>query len=115
MTNRHLIDAKAATARGNHLAAQNDEPEIHPVFATLLRTAFGPGAAATIRAAQMTAYVKALKSHDWSFPFSDDPQITRAGWESLAQLRVAARELDPEFVVWNEHCHPMCKNGKEYA
>lgn len=93
------IDGRAARATGNHRVAQNDEPELHPVFAGML-AAFGPDAAATIRAAQRTAYVKALRTHDYWFEFSDDPQRYAQGRESLAQLRLARREVDPDGAIW---------------
>lgn len=102
-------------ARGNDLAAQNDEPQVHPVFATLLRTAFSPNGQATIRAAQVSAYRKALASHDWAYEFSSDRSRYEAGREALAQLRLAQREFDADFAIWNEHCHPACTNGRTYS
>lgn len=97
------VDGQAVRATGNHRVAQNDEPELHPVFAGMLRAAFGADAAATIRAAQRTAYVRALQAHDWGFEFSDDHSRYTAGKEALAQLKLAQREVDPDFSVWNQY------------
>jgi hypothetical protein len=88
-------------ARGNDLAAQNDEPQIHPVFATLLRAAFSPDGQAAIRAAQLAAYKKALARQDWWYEYSDDHSRYEAGREALAQLRLAQRELDADRAIWN--------------
>lgn len=96
----------ACIARGNHLAAQNDEPEgnVHPVFASLMRAAFGPEAQQQIRHAQRMAYEKALLSHDWDFEMSDDhDHCWVPGNESLAQLKLARRELDPDGAIWNQY------------
>ena len=95
----------ACIARGNHLAAQNDEPEsnVHPVFASLLRAAFGPEAQQQIRNAQRMAYEKALLSHDWDYEFSDDHSRWEQGRDAMASLKLARRELDPEGEIWNRY------------
>jgi hypothetical protein len=106
-----VVDGQAARATGNHRVAQNDEPELHPVFAGMLRAAFGPDAAATIRAAQRAAYVKALRTHDWYFEFSDDHSVYEAGREARAQLQLAQREFDPDCAIWNQHAPADYQRG----
>jgi hypothetical protein len=105
-----VVDGQAARATGNHRVAQNDEPELHPVFAGML-AAFGPDAAATIRAAQRAAYVKALRTHDWYFEFSDDHSVYAAGREARAQLQLAQREFDPDCAIWNAHAPTDYRRG----
>jgi hypothetical protein len=34
---------------------------------------------------------------------SDDQRAWRDGRDSLAELRMVQREIDPEFVVWNRY------------
>lgn len=75
-------------------------PNIHPIFAQMLSTFGGPS---IIEQAQRDAYVQALKNHDWSFEMSEDPQRYQQGRESFAQLRLAQREFDADYAVWNEH------------
>lgn len=97
---RSLIDGRPARALGNHLAAQNDEPELHPVFAGLLQ-AFSPRGQADLRDIQRVTYERLLAAHDWWFEFSDDHQKYEAGKLSLAQLRMVRREVDRDGSIWN--------------
>lgn len=93
-------------ARGNDLAAQNDEPEgpsLHPIFASLCRAAFGPDAQQQIRKAQRMAYENALLRHDWDFEMSDDQLRYEQGRDAFASLRVARRELDADGAIWNNY------------
>lgn len=77
-------------------------------------SAFGPEGQAKLASAKRSAYIQALRSHDWSFQMSEDPQRYEQGRESLAQLRLAQRELDPDFCLWDQHCHPNCIGGRSY-
>lgn len=52
---------------------------------------------------QLQTYRDALRSHDWSFEYSDDHSVWQRGRAALGQLQSMQRELDPDFVVWNEH------------
>ena len=58
---------------------------------------------AQAQSAQVNAYIKLLQRMDWSFEMSDDQRVWRAGRDSLAELRMVQRELDPDFVVWNRY------------
>lgn len=84
---------------------------LHPVFQAALATFSQPD---VIRSAQRSAYIQALKNHDWSFEFSDDQATYAAGRESLAQLKLAQRELDADFAIWNQHAPAVCRNGGVY-
>lgn len=85
--------------------------QLHPVFRAAL-SAFVHSDALAI---QRAAYVKALQRHDWSHEFSDDGAVARRGRESLAQLRMVQRELDPEFFIWNTYAPAQCRDGAVYA
>jgi len=50
----------------------------------------------------LAAYISALKSHDWSFEWSDDHRVWRAGKDSLEALRSAQKFIDPDGMVWNQ-------------
>lgn len=56
------------------------------------------------RAAHLAAYIKALRGHDWDFEWSDDHGIWRAGRDSLEALRRDQKQIDPDFMVWNQFC-----------
>lgn len=66
------------------------------------------------QAADMAAYVQALKDHDWSHEFSDDFRVWQAGSRQLDALYAMRVRLDPDYSVWNQHCHPACTNGRRY-
>lgn len=55
------------------------------------------------RAEQFAAYIEALKSHDWSFEYSDDQRVWLKGRQELSQLRQMQHDLDPKYELWNEH------------
>lgn len=86
--------------------------QLHPVFAEIAKSFID--APRLARQAQVDAYIALLKAQDWSSDFSDDPSVYRRGRESLANLRMVQRELDPEFLVWNQHCDPACVGGRSY-
>lgn len=95
------------------MLSPNSNSHVHPFFAGLLADLVKVPQQA--RQAQHDAYVHALKAHDWSFEFSDDHAAYERGREQLAQLKLAQRELDPEFTVWNEHAPACCRDGRSYA
>jgi hypothetical protein len=84
---------------------------VHPIFAQMLET-FGPTGPAIIENAQREAYVQALKNHNWSFEMSDDPRRYEEGRESLAQLRLAQREFDADYTIWNQHAPEAHRVGE---
>lgn len=56
------------------------------------------------KAAQLAAYIQALQRHDWAFEWSDNHGIWRAGRDSLEALRRDQKQVDPDFMVWNQFC-----------
>jgi hypothetical protein len=42
-----------------------------------------------------------LAEHDWSFEHSDDQRVWRLGRLAKEQLEFLARELDPDYAIWN--------------
>lgn len=51
----------------------------------------------------MDDYVRALKSHDWTYMMSDDPSVYRRGEASLKRLEQMAKKLDPDHKVWDQY------------
>lgn len=47
-------------------------------------------------------YREKLRSHDWSFEWSEDPRVYAKGRNELAELLVLQRDLDPDLIVWGE-------------
>jgi len=60
-------------------------------------------------------YVSALIRFDWTYEFSDDPGVRVQGDSERAALLMKQRELDPDFKLWDRHCHPQCKGGRRYS
>lgn len=95
---------------------------VHPIFQQMLNTFAGAatspqpvGALATGDAAiRRAAYVSALVKHDWSAGFSDDGRKHAEERIAYAKLREEQRAIDPDFEIWNRHCHRSCINGQEY-
>ena len=54
---------------------------------------------------EMDTFVKALKSHDWYYDYSDDHSVWKQGEAERAQLRMMYRAFDAGLArnVWNEH------------
>lgn len=67
------------------------------------------------RAAYVSALARFGRSPGWSYEFSDDAGVRMHGDNLLAELRHEQQQIDPDFVIWNKHCHPACKNGARYA
>lgn len=87
-----MSNALIATHRGKQMGAQ----ALHPVFAGIL-------ADITAQPEQIkrAGYIAALRCHDWSFEFSDDGMVYRAGLASLKALRAMQAEIDPDGAIWN--------------
>ena len=83
--------------------------QLHPAMAAALATVAPP--AESLRVAH---YRLALRVHDWRHEFSDSVDVRMRGSHELAALRMQQQELDPDFRIWNEHCHPHCQNGRRY-
>jgi hypothetical protein len=82
---------------------------LHPVFESLTRAVFE--APTVIRNVQLNAYIKALRLHDWSFEFADDHQAWLRGNEQRKQLELMARDLDPDFAIWNVNAPAAYRRG----
>lgn len=54
-------------------------------------------------------YINALDAHDWLFEFSDDQTVWHRGRTSLRKIQDQAKEVDPDFVIWNDRCPPDCR------
>lgn len=52
---------------------------------------------------QLQAYRDALRSHDWSFEYSDDHSVWQRGRVALGEIQHLQQQLDPEFKTWNEY------------
>lgn len=48
-------------------------------------------------------YIQALKFHDWSYQYSEDMRVWRAGASQRAVLNDLRSRLDPDGAVWNQH------------
>lgn len=47
-------------------------------------------------------YKKALASHDWYYAYADGYTDFAKGREQRDKLHEMARNLDPDFTLWNE-------------
>jgi hypothetical protein len=84
---------------------------LHPTLAMALAPLAPPPATGD---AQRDHYVALLKRHDWSHEHADDMRSFARGRAELSELRDLQRALDPDFVLWNRHGHPWCRNGVPY-
>jgi hypothetical protein len=50
-------------------------------------------------------YKQALKSHDWTFEWSDDHNVWKRGTAQRQALRAAQLAIDPNAKIWNSLCH----------
>ena len=48
-----------------------------------------------------SAYLDALRDHDWAFEYSDDARVWRSGKQALEALAAAQTCFDPDFALWN--------------
>lgn len=62
-----------------------------------------PEIEASIQARRAT-YVSRLLKHDWSYDWSDDGSVRRAGRHDRAWLLLEAAAIDPSYELWNRHC-----------
>lgn len=53
--------------------------------------------------ASIEEYIRALKSFDWFYDFSDDHRVYKRGYERMSALRSAQRSLDPEGTIWKQY------------
>ena len=53
--------------------------------------------------AKMDRYEALLANMDWTYEYSDDNRVYQAGSEAWMEAVRLGEEVDPEWVVWNEH------------
>jgi hypothetical protein len=112
---RAVVDGAAARAKGNHLAAQNDETEPFSLRSEMQAMADVIKARAPLfpltphRPAQpialpsMEQYVSALKRHDWHYQQADDYGSYLKGQRERDALVTLQQRLDTDYAIWNEH------------
>ena len=42
---------------------------------------------------------EALRGHDWTYQYSDDPRVLRQGRKEAARLRLLFEQIDPPFTM----------------
>jgi hypothetical protein len=58
-------------------------------------------------------YKQALKAHDWYYAFADGYNEYDKGKEQRNKLHEMARDLDPDFNIWNEAAPDQFKVKKK--
>ena len=53
-----------------------------------------------------SAYMDALRDHDWAFEYSDDARVWRSGKQALEELAAAQACFDPDFALWSSIAPP---------
>jgi len=61
------------------------------------------GTPSTPQESLMRDYIRLLRSHDWTFEFSDDQQVWRRGSHERKELEFIQPQIDPDFTVWNKY------------
>lgn len=51
----------------------------------------------------MNRYQTLLASMDWTYEYSDDNKVYKAGSQAWMEAVRLGEEVDPEWVVWNEY------------
>ena len=51
----------------------------------------------------LDSYINLLRSHDWSYEWSDDPAVFKRGSEERQALRQMQTQCDEDYSIWNEH------------
>lgn len=49
-------------------------------------------------------YINMLKSHDWFYDYSDDHSVWVRGKAQRGAILEAKKELDPDYIIWNQYC-----------
>lgn len=60
-------------------------------------------------------YRELLQHHDWTYEYSDDIRMWRAGKVQRDVINNLQPELDPDFELWNQYCPPEWKRKREAA
>lgn len=53
------------------------------------------------KAYEIGEYRKKLKSHDWTFEYSEDQSVWRRGRQERDALQQLQKRLDPDCTIWN--------------
>lgn len=48
-------------------------------------------------------YVELLKTHDWSFEYSDDNNMYLRGKTQRNEIEELAKHVDPDHTIYNQH------------
>lgn len=51
---------------------------------------------------QLALYQQRLRTHDWSFEYSDDHSVWQRGRAALGELQQLQKRVDPDFAIWNQ-------------
>jgi len=51
----------------------------------------------------LDSYINLLRSHDWSYEWSDDPAVFKRGSQERQVLRQMQTQCDEDYSVWNDH------------
>lgn len=89
----------------NILALIAADPNVDPALRSVLLKQ------STSVPARRAAYVSALLKFDWTFEFSDDHRVWRAGRDELKRLRAERAAVDPDGVLWKLHAHQNYRHG----
>ena len=49
------------------------------------------------------SYIQLLRTHDWSYEWSDDPGVFRRGSQERQALNQMRTQVDEDYSIWNEH------------
>ena len=48
-------------------------------------------------------YISMLKSHDWSYDYSDDHRVWKKGSDEAGKIRLMARDIDPDLELYKKY------------
>lgn len=82
---------------------------LHPIVADALRGVIPPP-----EDARVASYRALLRRHDWAHEFADDFRAYSRGRAEREHLLAEQKAVDPDFRIWNAHCHPWCRDGRAY-
>jgi len=52
---------------------------------------------------EMEEYLKLLKSHDWTYEYSDDHRVWKRGSEQASKIRALGDKVDPDRELYKKH------------
>ena len=51
----------------------------------------------------LDSYINLLRTHDWSYEWSDDHSVWKRGSDERQALRQMQTKCDEDYKIWNEH------------